>query len=189
MTCARILNQFGPISYHCWFIFGLIWYCFGPRNMDQLGIGTKSEVKNSDWYRPFFGIIFETLIKLEISNQWSAPSYANLYLGGWKRNLFSSMFLSFQSYIFRWFRYIDDILLLWTGTVFDLKDFLDLINRNEFNMFFTMSYDSQDMSFLDVSLKIQPDNTLCTTLYIYMLLVTTLRILRQIYRLWVSKTS
>lgn len=87
-----------------------------------------------------------------------APSYANLFLGGWEPWLFSneeaSVYLR-HSDLQQW--YIDDILIFWTGPVVELQGFIDFINVNSgfidfinvnsFNLFFTLTW-NQSLPFL-----------------------------------------
>lgn len=53
-----------------------------------------------------------------------APSYANLYLGGWEQDLlFDDNIQRFFEQIPIWRRYIDDIFFIWTGSHTDLLMF------------------------------------------------------------------
>lgn len=54
-----------------------------------------------------------------------APLYANLYLEGWERTLFSDDSASiYPRHILLWRRYIDDVLVIWTGTTAELSEFM-----------------------------------------------------------------
>lgn len=42
----------------------------------------------------------------------------------------------YTHHILMWQRYIDDILIIWDGPEWELKDCLNLMNQNSFNLFF-----------------------------------------------------
>lgn len=95
-----------------------------------------------------------------------APNYANLYLGHWERQLFQCEKLQpFLSYILCWHRFIDDVLVIWTGSGSELQEFMSLLNDNLFNLRFTFTAHQQQISFLDLTIQITPDLTLSTDLY------------------------
>lgn len=49
------------------------------------------------------------------------PSYDNLYLGGWERSLFADDKVPiYLRHILLWRRYINDMLVVWTGTMSEL---------------------------------------------------------------------
>lgn len=77
-----------------------------------------------------------------------APAYANLYLGEWERKIFSdestSQYLDQASC---WFRYIDDILMIWTGTVTSLEKCIEQLNINSYNIKFTFEWNKDNISF------------------------------------------
>ncbi|OCT82679.1 hypothetical protein XELAEV_18025209mg [Xenopus laevis] len=83
-----------------------------------------------------------------------APSYANLYFGEWERHIFTSE--DYDMYlcdIIRWHRYIDDIMLIWQVPEYLLKEFMSKLNTNNFNLSFTMNYDSSKLDFLHIEIK------------------------------------
>lgn len=95
-----------------------------------------------------------------------APSYANLYLGGWERNLFSNEGTAmYLHHILLWRRYIDDVLLIWTGSVELLNSFMELLSHNKFNLKFTIQFDTTTISFLDLRLVLREDGSIFSTLY------------------------
>ena len=94
------------------------------------------------------------------------PSYANLYLGGWERSLFSRDDLApFLDKVVSWYRYIDDVLLFWTGTESELRDFVTAISDNEFNLRFTMDHSSTEIHFLDLTVSIDEQGMIFSSLY------------------------
>lgn len=69
-----------------------------------------------------------------------APSYADLYLGMWERSPMADEQLTmYTDLITVWQRYIDDVFMIWEGPVELLPVFLARLNRNWFNLTFTMS--------------------------------------------------
>ncbi|OCT93215.1 hypothetical protein XELAEV_18016280mg [Xenopus laevis] len=95
-----------------------------------------------------------------------APSYANLYLGGWERHIFTSDdYDMYLGHINRWHRYIDDIMLIWQGPEHLLKEFVTKLNVNKFNLSFTMNYDSSKLEFLDIEIKKDSRGLVSTNLF------------------------
>lgn len=95
-----------------------------------------------------------------------APSYANPYLGGWERTLFSNSSLSiYLANIICWHRDIDDIFMVWNLGVDDLKIFMNKLAENNFNLKFTMEYDQRSLAFLDITILKQEDGTIDTLLF------------------------
>lgn len=74
----------------------------------------------------------------------SAPSYENLYLSGWERQVFSEKaFVPYFNYVLSWYRFINDLLLVWTGPEKLLIEFIQQLNINNLNLHFTYSYDDK----------------------------------------------
>lgn len=95
-----------------------------------------------------------------------APSFVNLYLGGREHDLFSNEdFVDLLSNILHWFRYIDDILMLWVGTVETLDQFMRMLSTNMYNLKFTMQSRTKTIAYLDVTINIGTDGTINTSLY------------------------
>lgn len=58
-----------------------------------------------------------------------APEYACLHLGLWEEEeVFNS--LMYRDHVHTWLRYIDDVLMVWKGTLEDLHMFIDQLNQN-----------------------------------------------------------
>lgn len=70
-----------------------------------------------------------------------------------------------MSHVLAWYRYIDDVFLIWDGPDDLLHKFIDFININEFNLSFTMSHSTTEITFLDVLVKKQPDGSLSSQLF------------------------
>ena len=64
-----------------------------------------------------------------------------------------------------WFRYIDDIFMIWTEGLDNLKIFIDYLNIHP-TIKFTSSHSSTNVSFLDVNVSLTNDgNRISTDLY------------------------
>lgn len=78
--------------------------------------------------------------------------YANLFLGGWERSLFSDEALSmYLWHILAWYKYIDNALMR-------------TISINTLNLKRTMNYDKNMIYFLDAEIFIQQFSTPANTL-------------------------
>lgn len=88
----------------------------------------------------------------------AAVSLANFYLLKCFDHAFRD--LNIQNY----FRYIDDLFLVWTGTRAQLNDFHTHINRLVPGITTTMSTSTTHMDFLDMTLFVQ-DGILCTKVF------------------------
>ena len=64
-----------------------------------------------------------------------APSYANLFLGYFEAKALENA--PFQPHT--WFRYIDDIFMIWTEGLDNLKVFIDYLNSIHPTIKFTLS--------------------------------------------------
>ncbi|XP_069614259.1 uncharacterized protein [Ranitomeya imitator] len=92
-----------------------------------------------------------------------APSYANLFLGWWESTRVYCL-EAFSMHVIKWYRYIDDILFLWTGTLEECHQFIMTLNQNPWNIRLTSHLSQREVEFLD--LKLYPkDGCVYTTLY------------------------
>ncbi|CAJ0915637.1 unnamed protein product [Ranitomeya imitator] len=64
-----------------------------------------------------------------------------------------------------WFRYIDDVLLIWNGDDTSLSKFMQQFNINPFNLKFTYNWHPNKIDFLDISLCVGEDGAIETDLY------------------------
>lgn len=95
-----------------------------------------------------------------------APTYANLFMGWWEANyVFSDQMSPYVQYISHWFRYIDDLVFLWSGDMTSLTEFLCRLNDNNLNIKLTHIISEKSLDFLDVTLIIQEDGSINTDLY------------------------
>ena len=93
-----------------------------------------------------------------------APSYANLFMGYLEKDLLMNCLHK----PLVWYRYIDDIFLIWTHGQEKLDDFLKLVNENKYGMVFEAGSDSIStisVPFLDVNVVLR-DGRLITDLYV-----------------------
>lgn len=90
-----------------------------------------------------------------------APSYANMYLNGWEKDVFSRDDLAHPSEkVVSWHRYI-----FWSGSESELYEFLRLISINDFNLRFTMEHSQTRINFLDLTISIDVNGKLDSSLY------------------------
>ena len=89
-----------------------------------------------------------------------APTYANIFMYCIENTFLSSFNLKPTAY----FRYIDDIFLIWPHGIDTLQTFLENANRTHLNISFTHEYSSTAVSFLDVIIKIN-NGIISTSLY------------------------
>uniref|UniRef100_A0A8C5QCQ3 Reverse transcriptase domain-containing protein n=1 Tax=Leptobrachium leishanense TaxID=445787 RepID=A0A8C5QCQ3_9ANUR len=94
-----------------------------------------------------------------------APSYANLYLALWEETVvFTEKTKKYTTNVSKWFRYIDDIFLLWHGSENLLNEWLDELNTNNIGLTLTLVNSKEKLQFLDLMIEIE-NNTLQTKLY------------------------
>ncbi|KAM4015995.1 uncharacterized protein ACNLHF_002507 [Anomaloglossus baeobatrachus] len=93
-----------------------------------------------------------------------APSYANLFLGLWEREVFSGGVCA-ASQAQCWVRYIDDIFIIWRGTDLELRDFLVSLNCNDLNIRLTYTWSPVEIKFLDIKVTIESDMPLQTEVF------------------------
>lgn len=97
---------------------------------------------------------------------FNAPAYVNLYPARWEHKIFSNEMLSqYLDQAIFWFRYIDGILMIWTGTVTSSEQFIQQLNSNGFNLKFTYEWQKDNISSLDLTIYRDVSNTLATKLY------------------------
>ncbi|CAN2387690.1 Reverse transcriptase (RNA-dependent DNA polymerase), partial [Pristimantis euphronides] len=87
-----------------------------------------------------------------------APQYANLFMAKLKRDFLASCTTKPLAY----FRYIDDIILIWTDSEQELIDFHKRFNEFHPTINLTMDYSYTEINFLDTTIKIQ-DNLIQTS--------------------------
>ena len=106
---------------------------------------------NGDYYLQLQGTAMGTKM---------APSYANLFMG----KLEPTLIAQDPTHIKMWKRYIDDIFIIWTGTEDQLQTFLQNINKIHPTIKFTYESDSQELTFLDMTVYKGPNFKTTNTL-------------------------
>ena len=79
-----------------------------------------------------------------------APSYANLFLPKFETDALSRA--PYQPHT--WWRYIDDIFMIWTHSVDDLQTFTTYLNNIHPTIKFTSNYSFISIRFLDVNVSL-----------------------------------
>ncbi|XP_056408704.1 uncharacterized protein LOC130314468 [Hyla sarda] len=79
-------------------------------------------------------------------------TYANLFLGVFENSYVYSTKNPFLKYIKTYHRYVDDIIVTWTGTETLFEQFVEYLNNNSVNMHFTSQYGGKKFEFLDLRL-------------------------------------
>ena len=91
-----------------------------------------------------------------------APSYANrLFLGYYEVNALENA--PFQPHT--WLRYIDDIFMIWTEGLDNLKIFIDYLNNIHSTIKLTSSHSSTNIPFLDFSVSLTNVGSISADLY------------------------
>ncbi|KAM4012040.1 uncharacterized protein ACNLHF_005390 isoform 1-T3 [Anomaloglossus baeobatrachus] len=94
-----------------------------------------------------------------------APAYANLFLGLWERDLPLSDRESLMDRVLLWARYIDDIFLIWQGSLVELHQFMSVLNSSGRNILITYQWSHEQVEFLDVLVRKDAEFVLQTDLY------------------------
>lgn len=76
-----------------------------------------------------------------------APTVANIFMSKWE-----DIFRHPKKELKMFKRYINDIFILWEGTEETLKEFLNSINVNKYDITFSGSYNSKLVNFLDLEI-------------------------------------
>ena len=79
-----------------------------------------------------------------------APSYANVFMGKFENDLLTSA--SKKPLV--WYRFIDDIFLIWTGTNEELSNFIEHANSLHPTILLTSEQSTSQVAFLDVLVKL-----------------------------------
>ncbi|XP_073511825.1 uncharacterized protein [Phyllobates terribilis] len=95
-----------------------------------------------------------------------APTYANLFLGWWEETIILGEDDKWwHPHIGLWARYIDDILVFWSGTEAEFKWFIGIININGLGLSFTYECQIDNIAFLDLRLRKEKDGSISTCTY------------------------
>lgn len=80
-----------------------------------------------------------------------SPNYANLFMGKFEEDFVYNN--PFSPFLKCWYRYIDDIFFIFSGTVAQLDDFKMYIDSRMLTIKFTIEFSSDSVSFLDVNVR------------------------------------
>lgn len=69
-----------------------------------------------------------------------------------------------KTHVQHWYRYIDDLFIIWQGTSDEAERFIQRLNINNLNLNFTATLSQTSINFLDVELYVN-DNVLHTRLH------------------------
>jgi len=105
-------------------------------------------------YFRFNNVFYKQLHGLSMGSPIS-PLVADIFMNYLETKIFDSNNDNLK-YIKYWYRYVDDILCLWTGTIDQLNEFLTFINNIHKNIKFTLEVDSNhSINFLDLKITIE----------------------------------
>ncbi|XP_069605745.1 uncharacterized protein [Ranitomeya imitator] len=93
-----------------------------------------------------------------------APSYANLFLGLWEREVFGGG-ADAATHVQCWYRYIDDVLMIWRGPEAALVDFIQALNQNNRNIRLTHRIAENEIDFLDIKIMRSKDGEIQTDVF------------------------
>ncbi|KAM5145534.1 uncharacterized protein ACMZJ9_012885 [Mantella aurantiaca] len=87
-----------------------------------------------------------------------APSVANLFMAKWESE---EIFQNRPQALALYKRYIDNIIIVWTGSSVGLESFLSQLNNNVYGIKFTSTYSETEVHFLDLVVFVE-GGKLCT---------------------------
>ncbi len=91
----------------------------------------------------------------------SSPTFSNLFMEDWEEKWVYTYPL--QPLV--WRRYIDDVFMIWTHNIVELKKFIDHLNSVHPTIKFTAEWSETEINFLDTTVKVSEERKLYTTLY------------------------
>ena len=90
------------------------------------------------------------------------PAYANLFMG----DLEEKCLAQFPLKPYLWWRYIDDIFMVWTHGEDKLEDFINQINSSHSTIQFTHEFSKSHISFHDVMVLLDNNNKISMDLFV-----------------------
>jgi len=91
-----------------------------------------------------------------------APSYASLFMGKLEQDFLENE--NFNPTV--WLRFLDDIFMIWNHSEEDLHKFINSLNNFHPTIKFTYTASSTHVSFLDVNVMKNSDNTISTNVHV-----------------------
>lgn len=93
----------------------------------------------------------------------AAPSFANLFVGYMEEcNIFTAT--AYSSHVKCWFRFIDDVFLIWDGDELGFFNFVEYLNGIFLGIVFNPEISAQSITYLDVKI-VNTHGSLNTTLF------------------------
>ena len=93
----------------------------------------------------------------------SSPSYANIFMGKFEED---NIYPLLKDNIVCYFRFIDDIFFIWTGSEQHLHDVIANVNQVHNSIKFDYKFSYNEIDFLDTTVTINNDLTISTKLYV-----------------------
>ena len=90
-----------------------------------------------------------------------APAYANLFMGRFEKQALEGA--KIKPYV--WWRYRDDIFMIWTGNEDELREFIEYLNNLHPTIKFTSEQSSSSVAFFDTTVSLK-DGKISTDLYV-----------------------
>lgn len=82
-----------------------------------------------------------------------APTYANIVMADLEEHM---VYVSHHfGSVMKWWRYIDDVFVIWSGTTETLEFFFSFLNTIDRSFKFTMMWSKESIQFLDISVYIE----------------------------------
>ena len=90
-----------------------------------------------------------------------APSFANIFMADFE----NKWVYTYPTQPLVWFRYIDDIFMVWNNSRDSLNEFLTHLNECHHSIKFTSEVSTEHVVFLDTTVRLNADRKLYTDLY------------------------
>lgn len=94
-----------------------------------------------------------------------APNYSNLFMGAWEETFVYSDLNIYLDKIIWWGRYIDDIILLWSGSETELLQFHSYLNNTNRNLKLSLDFSLSEINFLDLKISKDVNGDLHTSIF------------------------
>ena len=106
----------------------------------------------------------ENILQIKVRSMGSkcSCSYANLFMGKFEND---RIFPLITNKCLCYYRFVDDIFMMWTGSEKELKYFFTRVNSDHATITFECKYSNKEINFLDTIVCITKSNTLITKLY------------------------
>jgi hypothetical protein len=108
-------------------------------NLLALMLKNNDFLFNEDWYLQVGGTAM---------GKKFAPNYANIFMAKWESEALNKCPKKPQCY----FRYLDDIFIIWPHTREEFTEFLDILNSHHPNIKLKANIDNHSIDFLDVTI-------------------------------------